>query len=71
MQMIQECSKNINKLEFRHSAKKTAGGDKEDPQNESPSKPTTTKATICLVDLSKRDDEIDEDEVKLKIQPVE
>lgn len=52
MIMIQECSKNINKLEFRHSAKKQVNGGKDE---ESPSKPVT-KATVCLVDLSKRDD---------------
>jgi hypothetical protein len=57
MDLLQECSKNIEKLEFKHSGKKNGG--KTDSMNESPLKVqtiNTSKAAVCLVDLSKKED---------------
>ncbi len=58
--MIQECSKNIEKLEFKPIQKKLS---KEKSNGPSPGKQATKTASVCLVDLSKN---LEEDETNLK-----
>lgn len=55
MNLLQECSKNIEKLEFKPSTKKQQLL-RVDSNNESPAKLNSSKAAVCIVDLSKKDE---------------
>jgi hypothetical protein len=60
MVMLQECSKNIEKLEFRPSGKKTMKEASVSPVKVS----QQLKTTVCLVDLTRREDD------EVKVSPV-
>ena len=63
-ELLQECSNNIQKLGFRHSNTKNLSA------NESPIKSfgmNTSKAAICLVDLSKKEELEDSQPLRIAI----
>ena len=57
MDMLTECTKNIDKLEFRHGQKRNFKNPSSN--SESPVKLLTqhsNKATVCVVDLTRKED---------------
>lgn len=61
MVMLQECTKNIEKLEFKHPSAKKKQFQLElnihqEVVGESPNRVSASKANVCLVDLTNRDD---------------
>lgn len=59
MDILNECTKNIDKLEFRPTQKRNLNRNESSSYSESPIKLLTqnsSKATVCVVDLTRRDD---------------
>ena len=57
MDLLQECTKNIDKLEFKPSAKKQQF--KESPLKNAPHL-SNSKAAVCVVDLSLKEELIED-----------
>lgn len=59
MDLLQECTKNIDKLEFKPSAKKQQLKDSQSPGKQS-NQQSNQKAAVCVVDLTQKE-ELQED----------